>query len=182
MRKGIFSAFSLDLVSGVIGFVAEVYLNIPISESERYKEYLESIMKGPVFITLRHRLRCRIMRSKDNCEDGCAENGEDYLVLNEVSIDRGMSAYLTNLECYCDNLFVTVVQGDGLILSTPSGSTAYSLAAGGSMVHPQVCTCLKIPILGRIRNCCLITVQITSLVAIYSCMSQDSYQGKIAVF
>jgi NAD+ kinase len=108
-------------------------------QSERFKESLESIVKGPVFLTLRHRLHCRIVRSKDNCEDGCAENGEDYLVLNEVSIDRGMSAYLTNLECYCDNLFVTVVQGDGLILSTPSGSTAYSLAAGGSMVHPQVC-------------------------------------------
>jgi NAD+ kinase len=107
-------------------------------QSERYKESLDSIVNGPVFITLRHRLHCRILRSKDNCEDGC-ENGEDYLVLNEVSIDRGMSAYLTNLECYCDNLFVTVVQGDGLILSTPSGSTAYSLAAGGSMVHPQVC-------------------------------------------
>lgn len=97
-------------------------------------------MKGPVFITLRHRLRCRIVRSKDSCAVERAGSGEDYLVLNEVSIDRGMSAYLTNLECYCDNLFVTCVQGDGLILSTPSGSTAYSLAAGGSMVHPQVCT------------------------------------------
>ncbi|CAM6096889.1 unnamed protein product [Calypogeia fissa] len=115
-------------------------------QSERYKECLDSVMKGPVFITLRHRLHCRIMRSKDNCEDGCAENGEDYLVLNEVTIDRGMSAYLTNLECYCDNLFVTVVQGDGLILSTPSGSTAYSLAAGGSMVHPQVPGILFTPI------------------------------------
>lgn len=60
------------------------------------------------------------------------------LVLNEVTIDRGISSYLTNLECYCDNSFVTCVQGDGLILSTTSGSTAYSLAAGGSMVHPQV--------------------------------------------
>jgi NAD+ kinase len=63
---------------------------------------------------------------------------ETHLVLNEVSIDRGMSSNLSNLECYCDDIFVTSVQGDGLILSTPSGSTAYSLAAGGSMVHPQV--------------------------------------------
>lgn len=68
------------------------------------------------------------------------ENAEEpILVLNEVTIDRGMSSFLTNLECYCDNSFVTCVQGDGLILSTTSGSTAYSLAAGGSMVHPQVC-------------------------------------------
>lgn len=66
------------------------------------------------------------------------ETEEPILVLNEVTIDRGISSFLTNLECYCDNSFVTCVQGDGLILSTTSGSTAYSLAAGGSMVHPQV--------------------------------------------
>ena len=73
-------------------------------------------------------------RNDDHSEDA-------ILVLNEVTIDRGISSFLTNLECYCDNAFVTCVQGDGLILSTTSGSTAYSLAAGGSMVHPQVyCT------------------------------------------
>lgn len=40
----------------------------------------------------------------------------------------GAQAYLTNLEVYCDNTFVTNVQGDGLLLATPTGSTAYSLA------------------------------------------------------
>lgn len=72
-------------------------------------------------------------------EDPC--ESEVHLVLNEVAIHRGMSSNLSNLECYCDGNFVTSVQGDGLILSTPSGSTAYSLAAGGSMVHPQVGCC-----------------------------------------
>ncbi|KAL3690681.1 hypothetical protein R1sor_004332 [Riccia sorocarpa] len=113
-------------------------------QSDRYQECLETVMKGPVFITLRHRLHCRIIRNKDN--GGTEPEVEDHLVLNEVSIDRGMSSYLTNLECYCDNLYVTCVQGDGLILSTPSGSTAYSLAAGGSMVHPQVPGILFTPI------------------------------------
>lgn len=49
-----------------------------------------------------------------------------------------MSPFLTNIECYCDGVYVTAVQGDGIIISTPTGSTAYSVAAGGSMVHPQV--------------------------------------------
>ncbi len=93
-----------------------------------------------MFITLRHRLVCQIVRDPQNMEDGGPEV-EHYLVLNEVSIGRGLSPYLSNLECYCDGLFLTSVQGDGLILSTPSGSTAYSLAAGGSMVHPQVLSC-----------------------------------------
>ncbi|KAK6144056.1 hypothetical protein DH2020_020876 [Rehmannia glutinosa] len=74
------------------------------------------------------------------------ENEGPMLVLNEVTIDRGISSFLTNLECYCDESFVTCVQGDGLILSTTSGSTAYSLAAGGSMVHPQVPGILFTPI------------------------------------
>ncbi|KAF8403775.1 hypothetical protein HHK36_011880 [Tetracentron sinense] len=103
-------------------------------ESEHYREYLDAILKGPISITLRHRLQCHVIRDAAKDE---LEIEEPILVLNEVTIDRGMSSYLTFLECYCDNSFVTCVQGDGLILSTTSGSTAYSLAAGGSMVHPQ---------------------------------------------
>lgn len=118
-----------------------------LAESDGYKECIQNIIKGPLHITLRHRLNCRIIRAADRDESGDIRRKppeDSYLVLNEVSIDRGMSSFLTFLECYCDNFFVTCVQGDGLIISTTSGSTAYSLAAGGSMVHPQVwhlCAC-----------------------------------------
>ncbi|KAI3905609.1 hypothetical protein MKX01_036518 [Papaver californicum] len=103
--------------------------------SENYREYLDAILRGPISITLRYRLQCFVIR--DGAKDEL-ETEEPILVLNEVTIDRGISSYLTNLECYCDSSFVTCVQGDGLIIPTTSGSTAYSLAAGGSMVHPQV--------------------------------------------
>ncbi|KAJ8449450.1 hypothetical protein Cgig2_002247 [Carnegiea gigantea] len=112
-------------------------------DSEHYKESLDSVLQGPISITLRHRLQCHVIRESAKHE---FETEEPILVLNEVTIDRGISSYLTNLECYCDNTFVTCVQGDGLILSTTSGSTAYSLAAGGSMVHPQVPGILFTPI------------------------------------
>ncbi|KAL5719869.1 NAD(+) kinase [Ranunculus cassubicifolius] len=112
-------------------------------QHEHYKECLDSIMKGPISITLRHRLQCHVVR--DAAKDDIHIE-EPILVLNEVTIDRGISSYLTNLECYCDSSFVTTVQGDGLIISTTSGSTAYSLAAGGSMVHPQVPGILFTPI------------------------------------
>ncbi|KAJ4894179.1 NAD(H) kinase 1 [Raphanus sativus] len=112
-------------------------------QSEQYRDCLDSVLRGPVSITLRHRLQCHIIRDKARHD---YETEENTLVLNEVTIDRGISSYLTNLECYCDNSFVTCVQGDGLILSTTSGSTAYSLAAGGSMVHPQVPGILFTPI------------------------------------
>ncbi|KAI4386247.1 hypothetical protein MLD38_004193 [Melastoma candidum] len=121
---------------GSLGFMTPFY-------SERYKECLDAILKGPISITLRHRLQCHVIRDSARNE---YETEGPILVLNEVTIDRGISSYLTNLECYCDNSFVTSVQGDGLILSTTSGSTAYSLAAGGSMVHPQVPGILFTPI------------------------------------
>lgn len=94
------------------------------------------MLNGPFSITLRNRIQCHVIR--DAAKDEIVTE-EPFLVLNEVTIDRGISSYLTNLEVYCDSSFVTCVQGDGLIISTTSGSTAYSLAAGGSMVHPQVC-------------------------------------------
>ncbi|XP_043691290.1 probable NAD kinase 1 isoform X2 [Telopea speciosissima] len=112
-------------------------------QSEQYKEYLDAVLKGPISITLRHRLQCHVVRC--TAKDELKTEGP-FLVLNEVTIDRGISSFLTNLECYCDDSFVTLVQGDGLILSTTSGSTAYSLAAGGSMVHPQVPGILFTPI------------------------------------
>ncbi|CAO2837300.1 unnamed protein product [Amaranthus hypochondriacus] len=121
---------------GSLGFMTPFY-------SEQYKESLDSVLQGPISITLRHRLQCHVIRDSAKHE---YDTEEPILVLNEVTIDRGISSYLTNLECYCDNTFVTCVQGDGLILSTTSGSTAYSLAAGGSMVHPQVPGILFTPI------------------------------------
>lgn len=66
--------------------------------------------------------------------------------MSDSACAAGAQAYLTNLEVYCDNTFVTNVQGDGLLLATPTGSTAYSLAAGGSMVHPSLEGILFTPI------------------------------------
>lgn len=111
--------------------------------SEKYRDCLDNVLKGPFSITLRNRLQCHVIR--DAAKDELVTE-EPILVLNEVTIDRGISSYLTYLECYCDSSFVTCVQGDGLIISTTSGSTAYSLAAGGSMVHPQVPGILFTPI------------------------------------
>ncbi|GAB5354788.1 hypothetical protein AAMO2058_000149400 [Amorphochlora amoebiformis] len=71
---------------------------------------------------------------------------EIWTALNEVIIDNGKSTSLTNLDCFCDGVFTTKCQGDGLIVATPTGSTAYSLSAGGSMVHPQVPGILFTPV------------------------------------
>lgn len=58
---------------------------------------------------------------------------ENLHVVNEVVIDRGPSPYTIQLNIYIDNNLITCSTGDGLIISTPTGSTAYNLSAGGSI-------------------------------------------------
>ncbi|KAI7080877.1 ATP-NAD kinase, partial [Hortaea werneckii] len=67
-------------------------------------------------------------------------------VLNELVIDRGPSSYISSLDLYANDSLLTRISADGIILSTPTGSTAYSLSAGGSLVHPDIPAILLTPI------------------------------------
>lgn len=112
---------------------------------EEYRQDLQRVIHGNdtvdgVYITLRMRLRCEIFRN------GKAMPGKIFDVLNEVVVDRGSNPYLSKIECYEHDRLITKVQGDGVIIGTPTGSTAYSTAAGGSMVHPNVPCMLFTPI------------------------------------
>jgi NAD+ kinase len=91
-------------------------------------------------VQVRFRLECRMISS----DDGRVTNS--YHVLNDVVIDRGRSAYLCNLECFMDDCEITNVQADGVIIASATGSTAYSLSAGGSLVHPSLPAILFTPI------------------------------------
>ena len=68
---------------------------------------------------------------------------EDYHILNDVVIDRGPCPSSVQLELYLDGNFLTNCLGDGLIISTPTGSTAYNMSAGGSIVMTNTeCICI----------------------------------------
>ncbi|KAF8518745.1 ATP-NAD kinase-like domain-containing protein [Gautieria morchelliformis] len=71
---------------------------------------------------------------------------ESFEVINELVVDRGPSPYVSLLELFGDDHHMTTVQADGLTVSTPTGSTAYSLSAGGSLVHPEIPALLITPI------------------------------------
>lgn len=67
--------------------------------------------------------------------------------LNDVVIERGgLLTHLINLELYCDQLFVSKVKADGVIVASPTGSTAYNLAAGGPVLHPETKALVVTPI------------------------------------
>lgn len=71
---------------------------------------------------------------------------ETFEVLNDLVVDRGPSPYVSLLELFGDDHHLTTVQADGLCVATPTGSTAYSLSAGGSLVHPSIPALLISPI------------------------------------
>ena len=118
-----------------------------------YKPHLDRIMgDAGMRVNLRMRFTCTVYRashhlahSKDQQKPALVE-GEKFEVLNELVIDRGPSPYVSNLELYGDNELLTVVQADGCIISTPTGSTAYSLSAGGPLTHPSIPGILLTPI------------------------------------
>ncbi|KAA1474323.1 ATP-NAD kinase, partial [Dentipellis sp. KUC8613] len=71
---------------------------------------------------------------------------ESFEVINDLVVDRGPSPYVSMLELFGDEHHMTTVQGDGLTIATPTGSTAYSVSAGGSLVHPEIPAILITPI------------------------------------
>lgn len=68
------------------------------------------------------------------------KNGKtkNYASLNDIVIERGSRSRLIDIAIHSNNFFVSTVKADGLIVATPTGSTAYCLAAGGPIIHPSV--------------------------------------------
>ncbi|KAI9790327.1 MAG: NAD(+) kinase [Candelina submexicana] len=127
----------LSFSLGSLGFLTNFQFN-------DYKEHLNRVMgEAGMRVNLRMRFTCTVYRHASNNE---MREAEQFEVLNELVIDRGPSPYVSNLELYGDNELLTVVQADGCIFSTPTGSTAYSLSAGGSLVHPDIPAILLTPI------------------------------------
>ncbi|MCJ1386181.1 NAD(+) kinase [Xylographa soralifera] len=138
-------AFSL----GSLGFLTNF-------EYASYKPSLDRIMgDAGMRVNLRMRFTCTVFRSNlSRAKGGRSQppntadmvEGEQFEVLNELVIDRGPSPFVSNLELYGDDELLTVVQADGCIFSTPTGSTAYSLSAGGPLTHPSIPAILLTPI------------------------------------
>jgi NAD+ kinase len=103
----------LSFSLGSLGFLTNF-------EFSHYKEQLNKVMgDAGMRVNLRMRFTCTVYR--DN-KEGETEEDEQFEVLNELVIDRGLSPYVSNLELYGDNELLTVVQADGCIFSTPTGN------------------------------------------------------------
>ncbi len=116
---------------GSLGFLTE----IPLGE---LFESLEAVLEGEAQIDKRVMLRARTLRG-----DGVYA---DRLVLNDVVITKAALSRIIDLSVSIGEQPVMRVRADGLIVATPTGSTAYNLAAGGPIVHPSMDALLLTPI------------------------------------
>lgn len=116
---------------GSLGFMAEVSLD------ELY-DNLEKAIAGKLEAEARMMLTASVIR------DG--KRLARYTVLNDAVINKGALARMMEFEVSVNDGYLTAIKSDGLILATPTGSTAYSLSAGGPIIHPTIHCFLLTPI------------------------------------
>lgn len=116
---------------GTLGFMTELTL------ADLYPA-LESIEKGQYHIDSRSMLSGSLVR------DGAVI--ATHQALNEVVVSKGAIARLNHFELFVDGEFVSSYRADALIIATPTGSTAYSLGAGGPILHPDVSAFVITPV------------------------------------
>ena len=121
----------LGVKFGDVGFLAE-------TAEESLFEVAEAVLKNSFETRMRSRLLVRVLR--DDKEIACET------VLNDIVINKGALARLAHIDTYIDGHYLTTYKSDGLIIATPTGSTAYSLAAGGPILHPAVSGMIMTPI------------------------------------
>lgn len=116
---------------GSFGYLTEINLN------EMY-DALEKILSGDLQIESRMMLDVEIRSGAALSQQGT--------VLNDVVINRGNLSRIMELETAVDGRYLATFKADGLIIATPTGSTAYSLAAGGPIVFPELYSIIMNPI------------------------------------
>ena len=111
---------------GNLGFLAEI-------DKNNFKEAMEKILSGKYKVEKRFFIETKI-------------HDKVLYALNDIVVSRGIIPKLLDLELYFDDKFVESYTADGIIVSTPTGSTAYSMSAGGPIVDPKLDVLIITPI------------------------------------
>ncbi|PIP37794.1 MAG: NAD(+) kinase [Desulfobacterales bacterium CG07_land_8_20_14_0_80_52_14] len=121
----------LGVKFGEVGFLAG------ITEEDLFPA-MEAVLKGGFSVERRMQLQVCVYREKRVLAQ--------KTVLNDVVVNKGALARLAHIKTFIDDGYLTTYSADGLIVATPTGSTAYSLAAGGPIIHPAVPAMVMTPI------------------------------------
>ncbi|MBN1966843.1 MAG: NAD(+)/NADH kinase [Anaerolineae bacterium] len=121
----------LGINTGYLGFLTEI-------NPEAWEESLNTLLEGKYWIEQRMMIRSEVWRG------GVLLGHSD--ALNDVVISRGAIAKSIQLDTYIDGGWATTYHCDGLIIATPTGSTAYALAVGGPILPPELKNILVVPV------------------------------------
>lgn len=121
----------LGINTGNLGFLTEI-------SPDDWEAQMETLLAGDYWIEQRMMIRCEVWRGDDLLSTGEA--------LNDVVISRGAIAKSVRLETFIDGGWATTYHCDGLIIATPTGSTAYALAVGGPILPPELKNILVVPV------------------------------------
>ncbi|MBQ2431653.1 MAG: NAD(+)/NADH kinase, partial [Peptococcaceae bacterium] len=121
----------LGINQGYLGFLTEV-------EVEHLDKAIAQLLSGNYQVERRMMLNAAVYR------DGVCI--ADVNALNDMVVTKGALSRIIRTELYLDEELVEQHYGDGLIFSTPTGSTGYSLSAGGPIVYPSIDVCIMAPI------------------------------------
>lgn len=128
----------LGINLGTLGFLADV-------EKDRYKEAIDKLFADECYIQKRMTLAGKIV----------TEKGEEIAVpgaLNDIIVTKSGSVHIINVDIYVNGQFLYSVPADGIIASTPTGSTGYSMSAGGPIIHPRASLIAITPICAHTMN------------------------------
>jgi len=121
----------LGINLGDLGFLTEIHL-------EEMDQALDSLISETFELDMRMMLSVSVRRPDSK--------GTTYYALNEAVITRGPLGKMISLPTWANGSFLTIYRGDGLIISTATGSTAYNLSAGGPILHPHLEALILTPI------------------------------------
>ncbi|MBU3142180.1 NAD(+)/NADH kinase [Clostridium sp. CF012] len=107
---------------GNLGFLSSV-------ELRGFENAMKRFIEDDYYVEDRMILKCTLPHRTDS---------EDYTALNDIVVSKGTLARVVKYELHIDNKFYIDFTGDGLIIATPTGSTAYSLSAGGPIIYPNL--------------------------------------------
>ena len=144
---------------GNLGFLSSI-------EIQDFSEALKMIKNGQYIIQNRILLECTMLNQDDN------DKGK---ALNDVVIARGTLSRMAKFEVFIDNKLYYRFKGDGLIVSTPTGSTGYSFSAGGPFIYPDVDVIILTPICPHTRGMQPIVLKSSSEILIKA----ENYNGEI---
>ncbi len=121
----------IGINQGRLGFITDIPL-------EGFEATLTPMLEGHYEEDLRPLMHARVMRGSECVFEARA--------LNDVVVNRGSTSGMVELRVEVDGHFVANQRADGLIIASPTGSTAYSLSAGGPMLHPSIPGWVLVPI------------------------------------